>query len=161
MKIFASYDEAGTVKGFFIDEVNGADAIPAESVEITNAEWQGHLSGEARIAVDPDRRVVIPFVPPAESEAEIAARITAGVRAEVARRILAEASQATQMNMAAAGAAGLLSADDQAAFREALGWVASTRAKGAELAAALDPTFADDAHWPEPSAAARALAARF
>ncbi|MCB1423176.1 MAG: hypothetical protein KDJ69_12070 [Nitratireductor sp.] len=83
------------------------------------------------------------------------------IRQEVSDRIYAHASAATQMNMAAAAAAGLLNADQMAAFQAGLAWVAAMRAKGAELAAAGAVDFADDSHWPEPSPEAVALAAAF
>lgn len=81
------------------------------------------------------------------------------VRAEVHRRILARASYNTQINMAAAAAAGRFTGADADAFQDALDWVDAMRTKGQELVA--DPTYADDSHWPEPTAAAIALAARF
>ena len=83
------------------------------------------------------------------------------IRAEVQRRILARASSNTQINMAAARAADQFSAEQNVAYLDALTWVDAVRAKGRELTAAGDETFADDAHWPEPSAAALALAAEF
>lgn len=83
------------------------------------------------------------------------------IGSEVQNRIFARASQNTQMNMSAARAAGIMGAGDQAAFVEALTWVAQMRATGAALAASQDPTFRDDKHWPEPSAAALALVAKY
>ncbi len=88
-------------------------------------------------------------------------------RAECARRITARASLATQSNMNAYAAvlsakATKTAADlaDLAAFAEAVTWVAAMRSRWPEIASqGLDP--ADDAHWPEASEAAIALASRF
>ena len=83
------------------------------------------------------------------------------VRDEVGRRILDHASTGTQMNMAAAAAAGLFTEDELNAFKEGLMWVAAVRAKGAELAQSGVVDYANDEHWPEPTDAAQALADRF
>lgn len=95
--------------------------------------------------------------------------LRAAARAECARRILARASTATQHNLSLhAGVLALIPAAsrtaaqkaDAAALADAAQWVAEMRARWPEIAEqGLDP--ADDANWPEPSAAAAALAARF
>jgi hypothetical protein len=109
----------------------------------------------------------------AAAQAEIAGRGAQALyehcRAECARRILARASEATQRNMALyAGVLALVPAADRTnpqkadvvALGDAAAWVAEMRARWPVIAAeGLDP--ADDAQWPEPSAEALALAARF
>ena len=97
----------------------------------------------------------------APTAAELQSEHQAGVRTEVARRILAQASYSTQMNMAAAAAAGVLDGDQLAAFREGLQWVDSMRQKGKELILNGDADYQNDEHWPEPTEAASALAATF
>lgn len=82
-------------------------------------------------------------------------------RREVQDRIFAEASQNTQINLAGAAAAGLLTAEQITAFQSGLGWIAAMRAKGVELASNQDATFRDDIHWPVVPADAAALAAAF
>lgn len=77
---------------------------------------------------------------------------------EVERRIFAHASANTQMNMTGAATAGLLTADQMDAYKQGLLWVAAMRSKGAELIANNTEDYLDDKHWPEPSAAAVALA---
>jgi hypothetical protein len=96
----------------------------------------------------------------ADRAVEAAARARAIASAECRRRILAVASESTQMNLASAAAAGLLDEADLAAYRAGLGWVAAMRATWAPLAeAGADP--ADDAAWPACPPEAAALAARF
>lgn len=90
-----------------------------------------------------------------------ASTLTTRIREEVQRRIFERASGNTQINMAAARAADQLTEEQNAAYLDALTWVNAMRAKGRELTAANDETYADDVHWPEPSAEALALAAAF
>lgn len=80
---------------------------------------------------------------------------------EVERRIFAHASANTQMNMTGAATAGLLTSDQMEAYKQGLLWVAAMRSKGAELIANNTEDYLDDKHWPEPSAAAVALANAF
>jgi hypothetical protein len=102
-----------------------------------------------------------PPPPPSIKERQAAAR------AECARRITARASANTQANMTAYATVltakappGAADKADLAAFAQAIAWVGQMRARWPEIAAQeLDP--ADDANWPEPSAAASAFAARF
>lgn len=107
-------------------------------------------------------------------EAVIAAA-EAGVRvkevsAECRRRIYALASAETQMNMAAA--ASLISAKTSSQRSEqengvlggleaALGWVQAMRGNVAVLAGDPSKDISDDANWPEPPAAAIAVADQF
>lgn len=97
----------------------------------------------------------------APTSQELQDHIVSGVRLHVAERILSHASQGTQMNMAAAAAAGILDDDQLAAFREGLQWVAAVRLKGKELIQNGVADYENDEHWPEPSEAATALAALF
>ena len=83
------------------------------------------------------------------------------IQGEVRRRILAQASSNTQINMSAAAAGGVLSDADMSAFQSALSWVSEMRSRGVELHAAGDVTFADDSHWPTLSVEATALIAAF
>ena len=78
-------------------------------------------------------------------------------RAECRRRLLAIASESTQINMAAAAAAGLLPKDQMTAYRAWVKWVAGMRAQAATMAdKALDP-----ADWPECPPEALALVRTF
>ncbi len=91
------------------------------------------------------------------------------VQAECARRIFAAASATTQtnltayMNKLALKSTALTNAEkaDVAAFGEAFDWITAMRTKWAELLAAGDADFRDDAKWPVLPTAAAALAARF
>ena len=95
---------------------------------------------------------------------------TAAIKAECRRRIYAEASAETQMNMATAAA--VISAKEVSARTEdeasilsglddAIGWVAQMRARVIELAddAALD--IGDDANWPPLPDGARDVVDKF
>jgi hypothetical protein len=83
------------------------------------------------------------------------------IKAECQRRIYAVASPDCQMNMTAYVAAGGATDADKAAFSSSLGWVMAMRAAYATLAGSLDPTFAQDSHWPACPADAASLAAKF
>lgn len=85
----------------------------------------------------------------------------AGVRSEVARRILAHASQGTQMNMAAAAAAGMFGEAELKAFQAGLQWVGLVRQKGQELVINGVSDYTSDEHWPVAPEAAAELAKRF
>lgn len=112
-----------------------------------NGDWQAYLAWcEAGNVADPAPQPIFDPTP---------------VGDECRRRIFAVASTNAQVNMAAARAAGLLSAEDDAAFAAGLGWINAMRGACAALIAAQDATFADDAHWPECPAAVVALAAKF
>jgi len=83
------------------------------------------------------------------------------VRRHIEDRITKEADLNSQISLSAAFNAGMLNASEQTAYQEAVQWAENVKAKGRELAAAGDATFADDSHYPEPTAAARALAAQY
>lgn len=84
-----------------------------------------------------------------------------GVRTQVAQRIEAHASKATQINMAAAAAGDLFTGSERLAFKAGLAWIAAVRAKGAELIENNDQTFNEDRHWPKPSVEALELAGKY
>lgn len=83
------------------------------------------------------------------------------VKEETRQRIYAVASQTTQTNLTAARAAGRLSGSDVTAYTAGLDWIDAMRAKCAELVAAGDTNYTDDAKWPACPASVIALAARF
>jgi hypothetical protein len=70
---------------------------------------------------------------------------------ECRQRILAVASEVTQMNLASVAAAGLLSADDLASYRAGLVWIEKMRAAWRIVPAA----------WPAVPPQVQALARRF
>lgn len=81
-------------------------------------------------------------------------------RVECRRRIMAVCDETAQINLAAAAAAGLLSAGDLATYQTGLAWVAQMRAAWRPMAeAGEDP--ADNAHWPAIPPGVADLAARF
>jgi hypothetical protein len=96
----------------------------------------------------------------AKAAAAVAERADAA-RAECRRRILAVASEHTQMNMTGAQAAGLFTAPQAAAYAASVQWVAAMRAAWPAIAADADADIADDAEWPECPAEVLALAAAF
>ena len=81
-------------------------------------------------------------------------------RAECRRRILAVASEATQMNIIGAAGAGALDAADQLAFQASVQWIAAMRAAWTPMAEAGDDP-SDDANWPELPTSVADLVARF
>ncbi len=85
----------------------------------------------------------------------------AGVREEVARRILAQASLETQINLVSAATTDMLTEEQMTAYRAGLAWITQVRATGATLVANDDQNYADDANWPDIPADAAELAARF
>lgn len=90
-----------------------------------------------------------------------AASLAVPIRRECGRRIYAVASQAAQMNMTAACAAGVLTDADKATYVASLAWVAQMRVASTAMIAAADTGYLDDAKWPACPDAVRALAARF
>ena len=79
---------------------------------------------------------------------------------EARRRILAVADETAQINLAAAVAAQVITAEELAAYRAGLAWVAGMRAAWGPMAdAGLDPS--DDANWPAVPAGVAELAGRF
>ncbi len=70
------------------------------------------------------------------------------IKAECGRRIYAVASLATQTNMTAARAAGLLTPDQDAAFLAGLQWIGAMRAACANMITSCESDHQSDAHWP-------------
>lgn len=93
--------------------------------------------------------------------ADVAANLPLLIKSECARRIFAVASANTQLNMAAAHAAGLLSAPQAVAFADGLAWIASMRATSKSLIATHDTSYASDEHWPTVPSNVADLAAEF
>lgn len=83
------------------------------------------------------------------------------IKAECQRRIYAVVDRIAQVNLAAAAAGGVLTTQQMTLYRSGLAWIASMRSVCATLIAASDRTFAEDRHWPEPSAEIITLANEF
>ena len=107
-------------------------------------------------------------VPQSAIDAALAAERVADIKAECKRRIYAEASTETQMNMNAVAtainskAAGARTAEENGiltAHASAVGWVKAMRDACAVLAADPDSEWRADDAWPEPPADAKAFAA--
>ena len=94
----------------------------------------------------------------AKAAAALAARKEA-VHAECSRRIYAVVDAHAQINLAAAAAAGVLSAADMATYRAGVAWIDATRRACAPLITGGE--IADDAAWPAPTQAMRDLTGRF
>lgn len=97
----------------------------------------------------------------AVAAAEAALMLPERIREECRRRIVAVLSETTQMNLTAARAAGLLTAEQSAAYDAGVQWIGAMRAKYRALRDASDATFAADAHWPALPAGVAALATGF
>lgn len=84
-----------------------------------------------------------------DKAAEAHAQRAEAVKVETTRRIDAVAKPHTRENMIGAQAAGVMTADQQAAYVASVQWIAAMRAACQAIIAdpALDP--ADDANWPE------------
>lgn len=83
------------------------------------------------------------------------------VKAECQRRIYAVVDQVAQVNLAAAAAGGVLTAEQMTVYRAGLAWIAAMRAACGTLIAASDQAFAEDRHWPTPEASIVTLADAF
>ena len=89
-----------------------------------------------------------------------------GERRVVAKRlcrekILAVVDETAQINLAAAAAAGALSASDLATYQAGLAWIMGMRAAWPELANDLSKELHDSTHWPQPTQAIQELANAF
>jgi len=129
------------------------------------------ISHEGRTTLSTDRETAEALGYPDEVIAAAEGGVRTGlIKAECRRRIYAEASAETQMNMATAAA--VISAKEASARTEdeasilsglddAIGWVAQMRARVIELAddAALD--IGDDANWPPLPDGARDVVDKF
>jgi hypothetical protein len=168
------------------DPIDGNDMLPRNAVFTTPppvaanavATWDGtgwnieaDYRGSEYWMADGTRHViaaigeVIPQdgmnAPPPPTVEEVTAAYVEAVRREIQRRIFAEVSQNTQINMGGESAAGLFDAAQQAAFVSGLHWIKAMRATALALAQAGDQTFADDVHWPAVPADAKTLADSF
>lgn len=94
----------------------------------------------------------------ATKKAEI---LTGLIKAECKKRIYAVANEVTQVNIAAAAATDLLSAEDLATFKSALGWVDAMRANVATLVDADEGDYENDNKWPAVPAGVAELAAKY
>lgn len=170
MKI-AHYDANGAMT-FYDPEINYPGGVPEPTIEISDADWIAHVSGANVLAVDTSLSEprLVPYVAPEKSEAEITAEREQIARQECSRRIFAEASANTQINMAAAVAvAGAVAIADRTAEQaallsaasSALAWVAAMRANWKVIAADHSVDIFDDASWPEVPADAAAMIQAF
>ena len=166
---FAHFDaETGAILGFYDPAIH--EAIPEPRVEIDEDAWRGHLTGEVRVAVDPDTGALVAHVPPEPTPEEIATRRLSAAKTECRRRIYTAASAETQMNMATAAAVTSAKpvnerSDDEVALlagvAAALGWVEAMRAQCLALAEDPGTDITADASWPPVPPEAAAVAAMF
>lgn len=168
---FAQYNpETGEIIGFFDDRVH--TQIPAQTVEISEAEWNRHLSNVAPVRVDVSGAepalVAVQVAPPTRAE-RLAARKPL-VSAECRRRIYAVGSGEAQTNMNTVVAVistkpiADRTTDDEAIVSGAalaLGWVDQMRAAFRTLAADETTDFTQDAAWPPVPAEVVTLMDRF
>jgi hypothetical protein len=82
-------------------------------------------------------------------------------KAECRRRILDLVDETAQINLAAAAAAEVLTAEQLTTYKAGLAWIMSLRSTWPTLAADADADLYDDANWPQPTQAMRDLAAAF
>jgi hypothetical protein len=82
-------------------------------------------------------------------------------KAECRRRILDLVDETAQINLAAAAAAEVLTAEQLTTYKAGLAWIMSLRSTWPTLAADADADLYDDANWPAPTQAMRDLAAAF
>ena len=96
----------------------------------------------------------------AEELADEAAAVAKAGKAECRRRIFAVVDEMAQINLAAASGAGLLDAEQMAAYVAGLGWITQMRGTWPGLVdAGADLT--DDANWPTVPDGAAALVSAF
>ena len=97
--------------------------------------------------------------PEALASEELRAREDAA-RAECRRRIVAVVPETSQMNVAAAAAAGILSEAQMQVYRAGLAWISAMRNAWPDLAAQGVDLFDDD-NWPAVPEGIEALAEAF
>jgi hypothetical protein len=132
---------------------NGVVVNVAESAEPINSNWVA--SATAQKGWSYDGSVFSPPGPPSlDARQDIA-------RAECKRRILDLVDETAQINLAAAAAAEVLTAEQLTTYKAGLAWIMSLRATWPTLAADADADIYDDANWPQPTQAMRDLAAAF
>lgn len=85
----------------------------------------------------------------------------AAVRAACGARIHGVCSAATQLNLAAAAAAGRLSKKDAGTHTALLDWVDAMRATATRLGAQPEVDVTEDANWPALPKGVAAMVARF
>lgn len=83
------------------------------------------------------------------------------IKSECERRILVVASRNTQMNLTAAASVGAMDAPSVTTYASAVAWVADMRARCAELIAASDLQYTQDAKWPPLPAGVADLCAKY
>lgn len=66
-QLYASYDNAGNITGFFDTDINPAAQIPAQAIEITEAEWLDCISNQGLRAISPSSKSIVTVTPPAIS----------------------------------------------------------------------------------------------
>lgn len=136
-------------------------SIPTPNLEVSDAFHQTYLANQRGWRINHAAKQVETYIDPGPTLQEIALAFAETVRLEVQRRIFSQASQNTQMNMAAQSAAGLFNAQQQLDFVSGVQWITAMRSTGTALAIAGDTDFADDNKWPDVPAEAAALAALF
>lgn len=100
------------------------------------------------------------IVTPQDVAAEAKAAVRKAAKAKCRRRIHVAASQNTQINLASAAAAGMLTVQDMESYRVFMVWIAAMRAAWRVLVE-TDVDLTRDASWPAvPSEVAR-FAGRF
>jgi len=95
-----------------------------------------------------------------DKAAEALAAAKTAAKQECGRRIVAVLSEAAQINLTAAAAAGQMSDADSATWRAGLDWIAQMRGTWQPLTeAGLDPS--DDSNWPPAPTGLAELISRF
>ncbi|WP_171182398.1 hypothetical protein [Ruegeria sp. HKCCD8929] len=167
MTKYAHYDATdGRILGFYDAALH--KVIPVPKIEINEADWPGRF--DKRVDVTGAAPALYVYTPPPPSAAELADARLADVKQECRRRIYAEASAETQMNMATAAAviAGKDAADrtsDESSIlagaQGALGWVTAMKEQVQTLAVDADADFTADAAWPPLPDIVRVVVTRF
>lgn len=96
-----------------------------------------------------------------DKAAEAQAAHVAAAKVETTRRIDAVAKPHTRENMIGASAAGVLTAEQQAAYIASVQWIADMRAACQAIIADPALDMHDDANWPECPAEVITLAEQF
>lgn len=107
------------------------------------------LSG--RLWRDDGSPKALPYVEPFTADA---------VKAECARRIFDKASDNSQKNMTANFIAGLLSTEEQQAYKDGVAWITAMQVACRDLITAQDTDYKNNIKWPECPPAAASLAQR-
>lgn len=110
------------------------------------------------VLVDMTPEEIAALVPTPE---EVLADRQSQARAECRQRILDVVDETAQINLAAAAAADLLTAEQSTTYVAGLQWIMSLRDTWQTLANDLNADIYDDANWPQPTQAMRDLADAF